>query len=327
MKRRSFLAALAIAASPFAARAQGGAKPPVIGFLGFASPQADKAGIDGLRQGLRDLGYIEGRTIEIAARHAGGNMDRAAQMIAELAALPVALFVVPGQSAARAIRRASKLPVVAVGLPPTDGDPDLFASLAHPGGSVTGFSDIGEGLTAKRVELVREALPDLKVIGIIHNAIDPIFTQWGVASEAAARAQGLRTVRLGLASPSPDEAKSHLRAMRAEGAAALIVIRDFLTETLKDDICRLALDEGLAVVGEQRSYAEAGAFLAYGASIPDQFRRAAAYVDKILKGDKPGDLPIQLPVKFDLVINAKTAKALGIEIPPLLLARAEEVIE
>lgn len=327
MRRRSFLAVLTAFASPFPVRAQGGGKPPVVGFLGFASEQSDKAGVDALRLGLKELGYVEGRTITIVNKHAASRMDQVAGLIADFVARPVDVFVAPGQGAARSISRVSKIPVVAVGLPQTDSDPELFASLAHPGGSVTGFSGFGNGLLAKRIEFLKEVLPDLKAIGILHTAIDPNFLQMGVDSELAVRAQGLRAVRLGLSAPSKDEVRTHLRAMRAQGATALLISRDFTIEIVKEEILRVAIEEGIAASGESREHAELGAFFSYGASLTDQFRRAAVYVDKILRGEKPGDLPIQLPVKFDLVINAKTAKALGIAIPTLLLARADEVIE
>jgi len=216
---------------------------------------------------------------------------------------------------------------VAIGLPPTAGDHDLFASLAKPGGTVTGFSNFGEELSAKRIEILRELLPKSSVLGILHNVTDPVFRAWGVQTEASARAQGLRTVRLGLRLTSPGEVTTLLRSLRDEGGDAVVVIRDFLTHTMRDEIIRTSAELDIAVIAEQAAFVEAGALMTYGADLPDLFRRAAGYVDRIVKGEKAGDLPIQLPAKFEFIINLKTAKALGITVPAVLLARADEVIE
>jgi putative ABC transport system substrate-binding protein len=317
---------LALGPAASRGRAQTGGKLPVVGFLGFAAEDADRPMLTALRDGLREQGHAEGRTILLESRHAGGDMSLAARYIDEMVSRPVDVFVVPGPAAVRALRRATQIPVVAIGLPPAAGEHDLFASLARPGGSVTGFSNLGEELAAKRIEILREMLPNSSVIGILHNVADPIFRDWGVQTESAARAQGLRPVRLGLRSSSPAEVTRLLGSLREQGGDAVIVIRDFLTHTMMDEIIRACAASRIAVIAEQR-FLETGALMIYSADIPDLFRRAAGYVDRIVRGERAGDLPIQLPTKFELIINLKTAKALGLTIPPSILARADEVIE
>jgi putative tryptophan/tyrosine transport system substrate-binding protein len=300
-------------------------KLPTVGFLGFATEEADRPTVEAFRRGLREQGYEEGSTINLISRHAGGDISFAAGLIAEMTSLPVDVFILPGPAAARAVRRVSAIPAVAIALP--DADEELFATLAKPGGTVTGFLSFGEELAAKRIEVLREVLPKASVVGILHNGSDPTFRNWGVQTEAAARAQGLRPVRLALGAPSSEELSELLRTLQQERGDTLIVIRDFLTVSMSDEIIRTAGTLGLAVVAEQSKLVESGALMSYGPDHIDLFRRAAAYVDRILKGTKAGDLPIQLPTKFEFVINRRTAKALHLDISPALLARADEVIE
>jgi len=300
---------------------------PVVAFLGFASVEADRQTLAAFRKGLIEQGHVEGQTIVVEARHAGGDMDLAARLIDELARKPVDVFIAPGPAGTRWLRQVTLIPVVAIGLPPAAGGHDLFVSLAKPGGTVTGFSNFGEELSAKRIEILREMLPRSSVLGILHNVTDPVFREWGVQTEASARAQGWRAMRLGLRSTAPGEVADLLRSLRSEGGDAVVVIRDFLTHTMQDEIIRTSAELRIAVIAEQAKFVEAGALMTYGADIPDLFRRAAGYVDRIVKGEKAGDLPIQLPAKFEFIINLKAAKALGITVPATLLARADEVIE
>ena len=331
MKRRKFLvlAGSAVAAPnvwPRGARAQP-TGTPLIGYIGLSSPEGDKKFLEALRQGLRELGLIEGQNIRIESRHAGGDASKANAIIAELTALKVDIFIAPGPASAYALRRVTKLPIIALQLPPGQSNPELYESLAKPGWNLTGFSSMGEGLSAKRIELLKEMLPNLKIIGILHNGTDPNFRDWGAATEADARALGLGVSRQAMVSNAPGELARHFAALKADGATALIVIRDFATTALKDEIARAAEEARIAVVSEHRDFAEAGALLCYGPDVFDLFRRAGGYIEKILKGEKPGNLPIQLPTKFEFVLNMKTVKALGLTVPPLLLARADEVIE
>jgi putative ABC transport system substrate-binding protein len=327
MRRRDLLGLLAACSAATGVSAQITTGLPSVGFIGFASAEGDRPLLSGFREGLKDLGHEEGRTILLEARHAGGDLALAARFIDELVRKPVTVLVAPGPAAARALRRATQIPVVAIGLPPAASDPELFSNLARPGGSVTGFSSLGEDLSAKRIELLREVLPGAAVLGILHNGIDPLFRAWGEETERWVRAQGLRPVRLALQSGSPAEMTDLLRSFRNQGGEALIVVHDFLTATLKSDVFRTSLALGIAAIGDEAQFAEFGALFSFGPDKPDLFRRAASYVDRIIKGEKAGDLPIQLPTKVYLVLNLNTARALNLRVPPSLLARADEVIE
>jgi putative ABC transport system substrate-binding protein len=327
MTRRQLLLALAALAARAPVAAQTPARLPTVGFVGFASSVVDAPVLDWFRGALRELGHREGVTIRIEARSSEGDIARGHALIGALAALPVDVFLSPGPAATRAIVRRTRIPVVAVALPATESEPELFASLARPGGTVTGFSAFGEELSLKRIEILKQALPGLTTVGVLHNATDPTFRGWGEQTLSDARKQGLEPIRLPLASASPAVVEDHIRDLRAAGGGALIVIRDFLTTTLMDDICRLGGAAGIGVVGEHGDFARAGALFSYGADLADLFRRAAGYVDRILKGQKAADLPIQLPTRFELVANLKTAERLGLTLPPSILVRADAVIE
>lgn len=326
MRRRDLILGLSVLAVPGTGSAQS-TRTAVIGFLGLASEAGDRPTLEAFRQGLRDAGLEEGRAFRLEARHAGGDTERLNALIAELAAIPVDVFLAPGPAVTRPLKRAVSIPIVAIALPPVESDPELFESLARPGRTLTGFSSFGEELSAKRIEILREAMPDLRVLGILHNSTDTAFNAWGERTEADARAQGLIPVRLGLTSTSTAELAGQMDRLKAAGGQASIVIRDFLTTTLRDDICRLGAEAKIALIAEPREFALAGALFSYGPDIPDLFRRAGGYVARIVRGEKPGDLPIQLPSKFTMVLNLKTARALNLPVPSGLLARADEVIE
>jgi ABC-type uncharacterized transport system substrate-binding protein len=331
MQRREFLGLFGGAATawPLSAKAQQ-LRPqrlPTVGFVGFASPAFDAQTILPFRQALSALGYTEGQSIAVEVRNAQGDAARGAALISELAALPVDVFLAPGPASTRAIVRRTAIPVVAVALPAKQSEPELFSSLARPGGTLTGFSAFGEEMSAKRIEMLNEIMPGLKTLGVMHNATDPTFNTWGEQTTADARKQGIEPVRLGLNSPSAAAVAEHFRTLGEKGGTAMIVIRDFMTAALMDDICRTGANARIAVVGETNEFARSGALFSYGADLADLFRRAAGYVDRILKGEKPADLPIQLPTKFELVVNLKTARLLGLDMPPSMLVRAEEVIE
>ncbi len=329
MRRRDFVtAATAVLAGARAACAQTSAKPPVVGFLGLASRAIHVGDIAAFRDGLERLGYVDGKTIVIEDRYADGEVERFGPLLDDVVAKGATVVVVPGLAAALAIREhAPKMPVVAVGLPSTVIYPDLFTSLHRPGGSVTGFSHFGEDLAIKRVELLKEMVRTLTTVAILHNAIDPLYRTWGEKTEEAALQQGLKTVRLGLETVSSDQLARLMQSARDAGAEGLLVVRDFLTATLQDEIIRRASEQRIATMAESRRWVAAGALMSYGASFPDLFRESATYVDEILKGASPAEMPIQLATVFELAINQRTADDLGIEIPPSILVRADEVIE
>jgi putative ABC transport system substrate-binding protein len=299
---------------------------PVVGFLGLASRAVHVDDLDALRDGLAQLGYADGQAI-VEDRYADGKVERLDALLDDVIGRGARVVVVPGLAAALAIReRAPEMPVVAVGLPSTVIYPDLFASLHRPGGSVTGFSHFGEDLATKRVELLREVVP-LTTVAILHNSVDPLYRAWGEKTEEAARQQGLKTVRLGLETVSSDQLAALMATARDAGADGLLVVRDFLTHTMMDEIVRAADDLHIGIMAEQSQYVAAGALMSYGANIPDLFRRAATYVDEILRGASPAVMPIQLATEFELVVNLRSAHALGLDLPRSILLRADEVIE
>jgi putative ABC transport system substrate-binding protein len=293
----------------------------------LATQAGDAPTLAVFRQGLFSAGFEAGRNLRLEARHAGGDATLLQSLIAELVAVPVDVFLAPGQAVTRPLMRATSIPIVAIGLPPVDSDPDLFESLARPGRTLTGFSSFREELNGKRIEILREAMPDIRTVGVVHNATDRVFNRWGERTEAEVRARGLNPIRIGLTSTSSNELTGQIAAFKTSGGQALIVIRDFLTTSLRERICDVSARHDIAVIAEQREFAEVGALFSYGADIPELFRSAASYVARIIAGEKPGDLPIQLPSKLEMVLNLKTARALRLATPPGLLARADDVIE
>ncbi len=327
MRRRYLLAGLASLIGQPGVLAQTQPVPRVC-YLALATRQSDARSVAAFREGMRAAGQVEGKTFSLTELYAEGNLARAEAMLRAQLETPVAVFLVPGAAAARLILRLTRaIPIAAVGLHPRGGQTDLFATLAKPGGMVTGVSNFGEELAAKRVQLLKEAVSGLSTVGVLHNTTDPLFLRWGEETEVEIRAQGLVAMRLGLTSTSLDALQQILRAGRARGVQALVVVRDFLTSALFEAISRSGRELGLAVIAEERRYPEAGALMSYGANDNDLFQRVATYVDRILKGARPADLAIEQPTRFELVINLKTAKALGLTIPQSLLLRADEVIQ
>jgi putative ABC transport system substrate-binding protein len=331
VKRRRALPLLL--ALPLGLRAQERVPPaggvPVVCFLALATRESDAPSVAAFRDGMRELGHVEGRSYVFVEHYAQGDMARAEAMLREqMARQPVSVFLTPGAAAVRLILRDTQaVPIVSAGLHPRGGQTDLFASLARPGGRVTGVSNFGEELAAKRVQLLREAMPRLATVGVLHNTADPVFLRWGEETESEIRTQGLTAVRLGLSSPSSAAMTKTLRDARTRGVGAIVIVRDFLTSSLHVDIAQSSRDIGLATIAEERRYPDAGALMSYGSNDRELFRGTAAYVDRILKGAKPADLPVAQPTRFELVVNARTARALGIKLPQSLLLRADEVIE
>ncbi len=324
--RREFITLLggAAAAWPLAAYAQQPAKLPTIGYLGPSTPSVESQRLAAFVQRLRELGWTENRTITIEYRRAEGREERFAEIAAEFARLKVDVIVTAGTAAVvRAKQATSVIPIVFA----VAGDPvgtGLVASLARPGGNVTGLSNQSADLAGKRLELLREVVPSLRRLAILANAGSPIGVLEMREAQAAARTLGFEvaTVEIRRAqdiAPAFDALKGP--------ADALYVAADPLVTTNRIRINTLALGARLPTMHGQGDNVEAGGLMSYGANYPDLHRRAADYVDKILRGAKPGDIPVEQPTKFDLVINLTTAKVLGLTVPPSLLARADEVIE
>jgi putative ABC transport system substrate-binding protein len=311
------LLALAFLAAPLAAESQSAGKVQ-IGWL----TTAPHPFLEAFRQGLRDLGWVERQNLVIEERYAGGRPERLADLATELIKLKVNVIMVSGAAATRAAHRASaSAPVVFVtGDPVSDG---IVASLARPGGNVTGLALMNTEVSAKWVELIREVLPGTPRIVILW---DPSASRPQLqVAEAAARSLQLQ-VRT-LEARSAEEIDRAFQVAVSDRAGALVPLSSAFFAAEKQRIAGLAARHRLPIVYEHRDFVEAGGLMSYGPDLRDVFRRAAGYVDKILKGARPADLPVEQPTKFELVVNLKTAKALGLTIPPSVLARADELIE
>jgi len=327
MTRREFITLLggAVAAWPLAARAQQSGKRPIVGFLGDSTPVGESERAAAFARRLHDLGWIEGRTIAIEYRWADGRSERLAEIAAEFAQLKVDIIVTAGTPAVIAAKQAAPvIPIVFAAA----GDPvgaGLVTTLARPGGSVTGLSVLSVDLAGKRLDLLREAISNLGRLAIMGNVGNPIVVLELGELQAAARMLGLQVDTLEIRR-SQDIAPA-LEAVKGR-ADALLVCQDLLTRgSNRLRINTLALAARLPVMHASRELIEAAGLMSYGPNFVDLYRRAGDYVDKILRGAKPADLPVEQPTKFDLVINLITARALGLTISPTLLARADEVIE
>jgi ABC-type uncharacterized transport system substrate-binding protein len=325
MRRREFITVLGGAAVgwPLAARAQQPGRP-IVGFLGDSTPLAESERAAAFARRLHDLGWIEGRTITIEYRWADGRSDRLVEIAAEFARLKVDIIVTGGTPAAMAAKQAAPLvPIVfaAVGDPVGSG---LVTTLARPGGNVTGLSSLAVDLPGKRLDLLREAIANLSRLAIMGNVGNPLIVSELGELQAAGRTLGLQVETLEIRR-SQDIAPA-LEAIKGR-ADALYVGQDLLTRANRLRINTLALAARLPVMHASREQIEAAGLMSYGPNFLDLYRRASDYVDKILRGAKPGDLPVELPTKLELVINLITAQALDLRVPPSLLARADEVIE
>jgi putative ABC transport system substrate-binding protein len=325
MRRRDFVTLLGGAAAlPLAAQAQQSTRVATIGFLGATSRSTQGQIASELVQRLRELGWRDGQNLVIEVRWAEGRPEQYAKIAAEFVSLNVDLIVTYAVPAIRAAKQAtSTIPIVfAAASDPVEND--LVASLAHPGGNVTGLSTQSADLAGKRIELLREVIPALHNLAVIGDvtASNTLIEMQKVA--AAARALGLDAVSLEIHGAADIEPAIASVKGRAD---ALYVAIDPVTNTHRLRINTLALGAHLPTIEPFREFVEAAGLMSYGANLPDLFRRAGDFVDKILKGAKPGDIPIEQPTKFDLIINLTTAKAIGVTFPPTLLARADEVIE
>jgi putative ABC transport system substrate-binding protein len=291
--------------------------------LETTSPQLNGANLDGLRQGLRALGHEEGKTFTIEYRSADGREERFRELAAELIGSGVDVITARGTPAILAARNATAtIPIVMTAV----ADPLLVvASLARPGANVTGLTTLASDLHPKRLELLREIAPAVVRIGLMNDQSNPQGRRQWEEVEAAARSVGMQALLLDtrtVADIAPGFAAAHDR-----GVGAIIVPATGVMRNNRELIVALSRKHNLPVIYATREFVDAGGLMAYGASYPDLYRRAASYIDKIFKGTKPADLPVEQPTKYELVINLKTAKALGLTVPPTLLARADEVIE
>jgi putative ABC transport system substrate-binding protein len=325
--RRTFVTGTGavLLAAPPASQAQQAETIARVARLSPISASTDRPILQALRQGLRDLGWVEGKNVAFEYRFAEGNLARLPDLAAELVRLKVDVIVPGSISAALAAKNATAtIPIVMV----ITGDPvgsGLVASLARPGGNVTGVTALGEELSGKRLEVLKEAIPGVNRVAVLAN---PAYADTGPflnGTDRAARALSVRLQILELHDPT--ELEKAFAAMIHEHAGAFVVGTDPFFNTNRRRIVALAAKNRLPAMYALREYVDDGGLIFYGASLPDMSRRAAVYVDKILKGAKPADLPIEQPTKFDLIINLKTAAALGLTIPPSLLARADQVIE
>jgi ABC-type uncharacterized transport system substrate-binding protein len=325
MKRREFISLLggAAAAWPLAARAERGEKIYSIGILEPVPAAQNAANLDGLRRGLRDLGYFEGRNLVIEYRSADGRAERFSDLASELVGLKVDLILTRGTPATTAVQNATgAIPVVMV----TMGGPGaIVASFARPAGNITGVITFSTELTAKRVEILKELVPGLTRVALLHNMGNPAAPAEWEETKTAARSLGLEAELLDVRNEGDlGHAFELVVQQRIDG---LVVGADGLTQMHQRTIVEWVTRNRVPAIFPASEFVEAGGLIAYAVNYPNLYFQLAAFIDKIFKGAKPADLPVQQPTKFELAINLKTAKALGLEIPPTLLARADEVIE
>ena len=325
MDRRTVILAVAgsLLAMPFASHAQTPAKVWRIGMLETTSTTLNAANLEAFRQGLRELGYAEGRNLIIEYRSTDGRIERFVDLAAELVGMKVDLIVARQTAAAIAAKNATlTIPVVMTAM----GEPLLVvASLAHPGGNVTGLSSVTVDIESKRLGLLRELLPASTRIAALYNMSSPTNPGQWQQIDTAARSMGIQAQLLDVR--KPEDLGRAFDATVRQRTDGLIVGQDGLLQANRKLIVDLAAKHRLPAIYRAMEFIEAGGLMAYGPNYPDLYRRAASYVDKILKGAKPGDLPIEQPTKFELIINLKAAKALALTIPPPLLLRADEVIQ
>ena len=316
---------LTLLAAPLAAEAQQAGKVYRVGFLGNSSAALEANLVGPFREGLRELGYVEGRNIVIEYRWAEGKYERFPALIAELAALNVDVIVTAGTPAALAVKRTTpSIPLVMAAV----GDPigvGLVASLARPGGNVTGLSAIAPELEGKRLELLREVVPKLSHIAVLWNPDNPFHAGSLKETRAAAQVLGIKAQLVGVR--ISEEFPAAFAAIVRERPGALLVLADRIFLHNRARIVDFGAKHRLPGVYPYRELVEAGGLMSFGPSYPGMHRRAAHYVDKILKGSKPADLPVEQPATFELIINLKAAKALGLTIQPSLLQRADELIQ
>ena len=311
---------LGLLAAPLAVKAQPSAHVPRIGLLSIFAPAVGQSKAESFREGLREVGYLEGKNILIETRWAEGHRERFAELAADLVRMQVAVLVTDTTPVTLAAMQATQtIPIVMI----TSGDPveaGLVASLARPGGNVTGLTFQAPALSGKRLELLKEAAPQTTLVAVLWNAVNPSHVSFLRETEAARRSPAAR--RRGA---QPGRSRPGVCGHSAP-PSALITLADGMLVDNRTRIVAFAAQHRLPAVFPDRDFAEAGGLMTYGPNLAANFRRAAYYVDRILKGAQPADLPVEQPMKLDLVLNLKTAQALGLTIPPMLLFQADEVI-
>jgi ABC-type uncharacterized transport system substrate-binding protein len=330
MDRRAFIITLvggSILAAPLASEAQRAEQVPRVGYInpGFPSDPVRMRRLEAFRQGLRELGYAEGRNIALEPRWAEGKYERYPAIAADLVRLKVHVIVAIGGAATKAAKQVTSTIPIVMSLVTEPVESGLVASLARPGANVTGTSIMAADLAGKQVELLKQALPEVSRVALLWNPANPGGAVQLREAKAAAQAMGVRLQAL--EARDSHEIDSAFAAMTRERAGALVVLADAILYNQRKQIAELAAKSRLPSASALRDYVEAGGLIAYSADFLDLERRSATFVDKILKGAKPADLPVEQPTKFELVINLKTAKALRLTIPPSVLGRADQVIE
>ena len=328
MKKDGLLSILVVAVlltDGVIAQAQQPTKVPRIGYSSATSPSVNLARREAFRQGLRELGYVEGKNIVIEWRSAEGKFDRLPALVAELVRLNVDIIVTAGPQSTRPAKEAtSTIPIVMA----FDNDPvgnGFVASLARPGGNITGLSTLAPEISGKRLELLKEVVPKLSRVAVLGTSTSPGNAPSLKETELAAGALRVKLQYLDVLGPKDIE--TAFRAATKGRAEALLVLTGPVFNSQRKQLVDLAVKSRLPAIYPQTEYTEAGGLMYYGANTPDLFRRAATYVDKILKGAKPADLPVEQPTKFEFIINLKAAKEIGLTIPPNVLVRADNVIK
>jgi putative ABC transport system substrate-binding protein len=330
MTRRQFITFLGGAATiwPLATRAQqprGLITSGRIAFLGAESASTNRHFFDAFRQGMREHGYVDGQNVTLVERWAEGRSERFPELVEELISLKANVILAVSLPAALASKSATTtIPIVFIASDPLGSG--LVHGLARPAGNLTGFSlFLGDEFSSKWLELLKEAVPNATRVAVLWNPVNPASSHYVTVLRDAAEKLGIMLQPQAVS--DPDQFNGAFAAMVAEHAQALIVVVDPLTVRYRERLVELASRNQLPAMYGFREFVDAGGLIAYGVNVPHLCRRAAVYVDKIIKGATPADLPVEQPTRFELLINLKTAKALGVEIPPMLLARADEVIE
>jgi putative ABC transport system substrate-binding protein len=327
ISRRAFLRSVSVGVivAPLAADAQQPGKVHRIGFLGNLNPTLQARALDAFQQGLRELGWVEGQNVAIEYRWADGNLERLSALASELVRAPVDVILVAGPAGVRAALQATRTVPIVVAIMGDPVEAGFAASFARPGGSVTGSAVQFEDLVTKQLQLLKETVPKAARVAILYDTSTSLNPNIQKAAEAAARALGLKGRVFEIRDVSTLEGA--FRTAKTERVGAMHVLPSPAFNRQRARLAELAVKHRLPGIYEDKGYVDAGGLMSYGPNFPDLYRRSASYVDRIFKGAKPGDLPIEQPTKFEFAINLKAAKALGLTIPPSVLARADQVIE